>query len=204
MRKYFLPVWLIGALLVTLPFAVQAAPKVIACPPGRHIIRGSAPANSALLLYFDGNVVGGGHSDNAGRYQIPLVIDSGVQRGAYALVVRMRENRRVIEEFSCVVPDSNSPAPTVVPVQATAQHTQATNTSLPTTTIPATNTAAAGTPSPQVADWYPCQVDQIKGNRNSMIYHTPEQRDYARTRENVECFNSEAEALAAGYRKAER
>ena len=50
----------------------------------------------------------------------------------------------------------------------------------------------------------PCAPGQIKGNRNSGVYHAPGQRDYARTTANVECFDSEAEAQAAGYRKASR
>lgn len=40
----------------------------------------------------------------------------------------------------------------------------------------------------------------VKGNRNSMIYHAPGQRDY--TINNVVWFNTEDEAVAAGYRKA--
>jgi hypothetical protein len=50
----------------------------------------------------------------------------------------------------------------------------------------------------------PCQPRQIKGNANSMIYHMPGQRDYGRTKSNVVCFNTAAEAEAAGYRVAER
>ncbi len=50
----------------------------------------------------------------------------------------------------------------------------------------------------------PCQVNQIKGNLNSMIYHVPGGASYAKTKSNVECFDSEAAAAAAGYRKAKR
>ena len=50
----------------------------------------------------------------------------------------------------------------------------------------------------------PCQPGQIKGNRNSDIYHAPGQRDYAKTYANVQCFDTEAAAVAAGYRRAKR
>lgn len=52
--------------------------------------------------------------------------------------------------------------------------------------------------------WWPCAQGQIKGNLNSMIYHVPTGRDYAKTYENVQCFNSVAEAQAAGFRAAKR
>lgn len=52
--------------------------------------------------------------------------------------------------------------------------------------------------------WWPCTQGQIKGNLNSMIYHWPTARDYARTYANVQCFNTEDEALAAGFRRAKR
>jgi micrococcal nuclease len=51
---------------------------------------------------------------------------------------------------------------------------------------------------------HPCASGQVKGNRNSGIYHAPDQRHYPRTRANVECFDSEGEAVAAGFRRAKR
>jgi hypothetical protein len=47
----------------------------------------------------------------------------------------------------------------------------------------------------------PCLVGQIKGSQ-SKIYQLPTQGFYAATKNNVSCFNSEAEAQAAGFRKA--
>jgi methylphosphotriester-DNA--protein-cysteine methyltransferase len=41
-------------------------------------------------------------------------------------------------------------------------------------------------------------------NRNSGIYHVPGGASYPRTYANVQCFVSEAEAAAAGYRRARR
>ena len=53
-----------------------------------------------------------------------------------------------------------------------------------------------------VADAQPCAIGQIKGNRNSRIYHVPGGGSYARTQNNVMCFDTEDQAVAAGYRKA--
>ncbi|OJV95155.1 MAG: hypothetical protein BGO39_24385 [Chloroflexi bacterium 54-19] len=49
---------------------------------------------------------------------------------------------------------------------------------------------------------YPCLDGQIKGNNNSGIYHMPWQQYYAATYSNVQCFDSEQEAINAGFRKA--
>lgn len=62
---------------------------------------------------------------------------------------------------------------------------------------------ATRTPRPiTAADAQPCQLGQIKGNRNSKIFHVPGGGSYAQTKANVICFETEAEAEAAGYRKA--
>ena len=45
---------------------------------------------------------------------------------------------------------------------------------------------------------------KIVGNVNSKIYHTPDQAGYHMSSKNAIYFNTEAEAQAAGYRKAKR
>ena len=50
--------------------------------------------------------------------------------------------------------------------------------------------------------WYPCQEKQIKGNKNSKIYHLPTGDFYPKTFQEVTCFNTSAEAEAAGFRAA--
>ncbi len=127
-----------------------------------------------------------------------------------------------------------TPAPTSAPtptaqITTTAQPTKmataiATSTRKPATAVPSTKAAATSTslpaptkpPQPTAAPtsapaavdtsaaWYPCQQGQIKGNLNSGIYHVPSGASYATTRANVQCFNTEAEAIAAGFRKAKR
>lgn len=48
------------------------------------------------------------------------------------------------------------------------------------------------------------ETRKIVGNRNSKIYHVPGQAGYRMNSANAVYFNSEAEAKAAGYRKALR
>ncbi|MHB1134906.1 MAG: sunset domain-containing protein [Chloroflexota bacterium] len=59
-------------------------------------------------------------------------------------------------------------------------------------------------PQPTSVGSYPCRPGQLKGNNNSMIYHSPGQRDYERTYANVTCFDTAAQAEAAGFRAAQR
>ncbi|HEY3117503.1 MAG TPA: hypothetical protein VGK54_12240 [Chloroflexota bacterium] len=48
----------------------------------------------------------------------------------------------------------------------------------------------------------PCGVGQIKASTRSKIYHLPASATYARTRNSVACFDTEAQAQAAGYRRS--
>lgn len=68
---------------------------------------------------------------------------------------------------------------------------------MPPTEVPVVDSPVSGSS-------YPCIDGQIKGNRNSGIYHVPSGQFYAITKANVVCFNSEQEALNAGFRKAKR
>ena len=53
-------------------------------------------------------------------------------------------------------------------------------------------------------DMNTAETGRIVGNRNSHIYHVPGQAGYRMNSSNAVYFNSEAEAKAAGYRKALR
>lgn len=88
------------------------------------------------------------------------------------------------------VPPTEAPAPTEAP---------------PPTPVPVSGPVPdlPGEPPPG-EPWLPCAKGQIKGNIESVIYHVPSGASYARTYRNVHCFNSEAEAQAAGYRRAQR
>lgn len=80
-----------------------------------------------------------------------------------------------------------APAPTAIPAPAAPVFTQET-----------------GSRRRVDPAWWPCAEGQVKGNRNSGIYHAPGMRDYAYTFSNVACFKSEAEAVNAGFRRAQR
>jgi hypothetical protein len=73
------------------------------------------------------------------------------------------------------------------------------------TRVPTPRPAATPTRTPRpltAEDASPCEIGQIKGNRDSKIYHVPTGSSYARTKNKVECFASEGDAQAAGYRRA--
>lgn len=72
------------------------------------------------------------------------------------------------------------------------------------TAVPAPAQVAPAAPPSAPGGSAPCAAGQIKANRNSDIYHAPGQRDYAKTTANVQCFDTEAQASAAGYRRAKR
>jgi micrococcal nuclease len=61
---------------------------------------------------------------------------------------------------------------------------------------------AAGGVAP-VNSWTCPESHSIKGNRNSMIYHTTASRHYDKTKPEV-CFSNEADAVAAGFRPPKR
>jgi hypothetical protein len=52
------------------------------------------------------------------------------------------------------------------------------------------------------SDEYPCYPDQVKANRRSGLYHTPDSPLYVRTRADVVCYQSAALAAQAGFRPA--
>lgn len=123
-----------------------------------------------------------------------------------------------------------SPTPTMVPTMTpTPTHTPtatSTPTSMPTATstptaVPTERPTATPEPAPvmqQAASpsgptfsnktvspsWWPCAKGQIKGNRDSNKYHVPGGQSYAKTYEGVDCFDTAAQAEAAGYVRAKR
>lgn len=73
------------------------------------------------------------------------------------------------------------------------------------TTAPPSSAAPTATAARnQSAGSSPCLVGQYKGNRKSGIYHAPGQRDYDKTKDDVACFDTEPQAVAAGFRRAQR
>lgn len=101
---------------------------------------------------------------------------------------------------------TETPIPTRTPTQVTqpapidtSENKQPTDPPLPPTPVNPTFNGDIVNPS-----WWPCEQGQIKGNTNSMIYHIPSGSFYAKTYENVQCFNTATEAEANGYRRSQR
>ena len=62
----------------------------------------------------------------------------------------------------------------------------------------------SGAPAGNHGDMNTANSGKLVGNRNSKIYHVPGQAGYRMNSANAVYFDSEAEAKAAGYRKALR
>jgi hypothetical protein len=101
-----------------------------------------------------------------------------------------------------------TPEPTTTPVPPTSTATatpvptpEPTRTPLPTLDPNRPPTFRDGVVDPA---WWPCQQYQIKANIDSGIYHSPGDQSYDKTFEGVVCFDTAADADAAGYRAARR
>jgi len=76
-------------------------PMCIASAP--FPVQVSGPAQSAILLWFNGRVVGSGYIGDSGNTTIPLIV--GAERpGVYQVQVTLRDSTRVLKELSCQVP----------------------------------------------------------------------------------------------------
>lgn len=135
---------ILGLLLLFASPLRAADPNPIACPNGQTIIlQGRAPAHEALLIYLRGRPVGGGVADASGAYRLPLRAQE--RPGSYAVEVRLRSSRTVIERFTCFV---DVPVAAISP---TAGPTEGPATSTPGQRATATRAAvatSASTPSP--------------------------------------------------------
>jgi hypothetical protein len=110
------------------------------------------------------------------------------------------------------LPPTRTPTPVNTPTVAPSATPVITPTAKPTvmTVVTPTKTATTATATAKPPEGAsasteasaPCKAGQIKGNLNSMIYHVPGQRYYAQTKNNVQCFDREADAVTAGFRKS--
>ncbi len=115
------------------------------------------------------------------------------------------------------VPPANPGAVPPAPV-ATAAPLLITSTSLPDSE-PGSTIEDVPTPTPTIfltpttrpriinnqiePPWWPCEQGQIKGLEKLNIYYVEEHAGYTRTFIGIVCFNTEEDAQAAGYRRAE-
>jgi hypothetical protein len=186
-------------LLLTAPALAQPLGPDRPCAPGQlvSVSGGSAPPNNSLLLTWAGRAVGGGVADRTGRYNLTLAV--GHERpGSYDVAVVVRDSREPLQRFRCVVPGVGAPPP--APVTPRAMATTPSGAATPTPALSLTPTIVGERVTPA---WWPCEEGQLKGSQND-IYHAPGQRDYDRTYVDVTCFDTAAEAEAAGYRAVER
>lgn len=108
-----------------------------------------------------------------------------------------------LTDQSVTIAPSPTSSPTSSPSRTPAPHsTVAPATAAPTQAAPGggDHTITNKTVDPP---WWPCARGQIKGSQ-SKIYHLPTGQFYARTYDNVRCFNTAAEAQTAGFRASQR
>jgi hypothetical protein len=128
----------------------------------------------------------------------------------------------IFEPIATDVPPTLTTAPTAAPLPTVEPATPTTQIDAPTA-LPVATEAPTEAPAPAVATevdgslsvppsgadadgknpfvdppWLPCQQGQIKGSQTGK-YHFPDGRFYKFTFSKVRCFNSEAEAQAAGF-----
>ncbi|MEI8164980.1 MAG: lamin tail domain-containing protein [Chloroflexales bacterium] len=90
-----------GFLLYTTPLRA-ADPTPIACPNSQTILlEGQAPPGEAVLAYLRGRPIGGGLTDRAGHYRLPLRAHE--RPGAYPVEVRLRTSHALVGSFTCFV-----------------------------------------------------------------------------------------------------
>jgi|GEM_PF-1379060 len=99
--------------LPTATTLLPAGVETLSCIPGTTVdLDGTAPPNTALLLFFNDRPVGGGLSSAAGTYRLRLQV--GDERpGLYVVEVRERGSRALVDQFGCEVPPF-TPTPTTV------------------------------------------------------------------------------------------
>jgi outer membrane biosynthesis protein TonB len=119
-----------------------------------------------------------------------------------AQVVQLNRQVEQLQPTATSVPTVAPPTrpPTVEPTEEPTATPEPEPTSAPE---PTQRVFPTRTPRPILAsDAAPCALGQVKGNRSSKIYHVPGGGSYSQTKANVQCFDTEAQAQAAGFRRA--
>lgn len=87
------------------PIQPSAAPAIPECRPGSTLlVRGTAPAKAALLLFFDERAVGGGTAKVDGSFVLPLKVGHE-KPGIHTITVRVRGPMTAVLQSQCVVPN---------------------------------------------------------------------------------------------------
>jgi hypothetical protein len=83
------------------------APDLIGHDGETIMVQGDGRPGMAVLLWFDGRVVGGGSVKADGRFAIPLPLqDEAI--GRHQVVVRERGGTLVLLEQTCVIVDAST------------------------------------------------------------------------------------------------
>ncbi|MGQ9614188.1 lamin tail domain-containing protein [Chloroflexus sp.] len=151
-KQRYYSITLLVAILVAassilfLDYRLYAQPAALSCPRQQTVVlNGSnAPPLQGLIVLFAGQVVGGGFSDPAGNWRIPLRVNE--PPGIYPIEIRLRSNQQLLASMLCYVDvpllATATSLPTATPLPS------ATAIVRPTTALPAIPTATASVPSP--------------------------------------------------------
>lgn len=100
------------------PLSAQLEPTALipeCWPYSTFIVTGTAPAKTALLLFFDERAVGGGTSKADGSFALPMQLGEE-QAGIHQITVRIRGPMTDVLQMQCVVPAlATTPTPTTIP-----------------------------------------------------------------------------------------
>jgi hypothetical protein len=88
------------------PRSPRPVPDLIGHLGETIMVRGDGPPGMAVLLWFDGRVVGGGSVKADGRFAIPLPLKDEAP-GRHQVVVRERDGTMVLLEQTCVIVDDS-------------------------------------------------------------------------------------------------
>ncbi|MGC8800766.1 MAG: lamin tail domain-containing protein [Chloroflexus sp.] len=144
---------IVAVALLTIAQQTYAQPPPIACPTNQTVVLSgtNAPPQRSLVVVFAGQPVGGGFSDAAGHWRIPLRVNE--PPGIYTVTVQVRGTEQVVASVLCYVdvflPMLATGGPTEPSFTATATARSSTNlTTTPTPLRPTqTFTAMPRTPT---------------------------------------------------------
>ncbi|WP_283777588.1 DNA/RNA non-specific endonuclease [Loigolactobacillus coryniformis] len=168
----------------------------------KNLITGTRSLNSPEMLRYEDDIAYYIKQNPTAyvRYQVTPVFkdDELVARGVHMQAQSTSDNgvsfNVYIFNIETGVTINYSDGTSQVSANAQADNNSSTSSTPPTTSVAASTAGQITTDS----------QGQIVGNKNSKIYHTPDQSGYKMNGSNAVYFNTEAEAQAAGYRKSMR
>ncbi|MEF3275634.1 MAG: lamin tail domain-containing protein [Chloroflexus sp.] len=157
----------VGLMLLTASFA-RAQPDTISCPRNQVLILSGAgaPPFQGLIVLFAGKPVGGGFSNGAGTWHIPLRVDE--PPGLYPVEVRIRGSQQLVASYICAVDIAFTGVATASPT-ATTTTTTPTGSPIPTSTpLPQPSPTSTPLPQPSPTSPSPPRATATNGNRTPL------------------------------------